>query len=371
MKAKKIFVIVAATFFGSEEIYAKSSEFPYISGQVLTEFKADRVTSTKKTGVPQNNAYINIEPDINLNFNENWSVRTGLRIWPSLTQNRDPLHPERTRTLLGDNRGFNQDDTSLIVEELKAQFQNDDMKFYAGKFNPTFATMYRKTKRIGVFLTDWTEDYELREKIGLGGAAILEDSEINVSTFFNDTSGLSNSALRRRGKENTDDGIAGNTSTISSYTATWEGRKLLGVENLYYNVGYRSLGVKSNGHNKREKGYTAHLEYLHKVGSDTSIIPLFEFVKINNFTGLSNRDAKYLTLGVVGKYSAWTASATQLFRNINHDYDNQKNHDRQFQLTIGYKFKNNISVDLSRAHIKEDGYKGSLMGLMVSYLYQF
>lgn len=371
MKAKKLLAIFVTTFFYSEEIYAKSSEYPYVSGQVLTEFKADRVTSTKKDGVPQNNAYINIEPDIYLNLNENWSVRSGLRIWPALNQNRDPNHPERSRSLLSDNRGFNQDDTSMIVEELKAHFQNDDLKFFAGKFNPTFATLYRKTKRIGVFLTDWTEDYELREKIGVGGAALLEDSEITVNSFFNDTTGLSNSALRRRGKEDTDDGIAGNTSTLSSYTITMEGRKLLGVENLYYNVGYRSLGVKDNGFNKREKGYTGHLEYLHKVGYDTSIIPLIEVVKINNFTGLAGRDAKYVTMGVIAKYSGWTGSATQIFRNISKDYSGLKTHDRQLQLSVGYKFKNNISVDFSRANIKEDSYKGTLMGVMASYLYQF
>ncbi len=245
------------------------------------------------------------------------------------------------------------------------------MKAFFGKFNPTFATLYRKSKRIGVFLTDFTEDYELREKIGGGVAAMLEDSEITFNTFFNDPTGLSGSALKNRGTERANNGIAGNTSSLSSYSATMEGQNLFGVENLFYNIGYRSLGVKNNGSNKRETGYTLNLEYLEKITQNTSLIPIMEYVKIANFTGLEGRNAEYKTFGLIGKYSAWSASLISIKRNIDKNYLGSNSNDSQLQFTAGYKFTNNLAIDVSRMNLKEDGHKASMVGIMFSYLYKF
>jgi len=371
---KKIFITsVISLFFINEFALAKSdAQYPNTSGQVLFEFKPDHILKATKEGASSSNAYVNIEPDLALNFNKNWSIKTGWRIFPTMQQ-RNSANPERSRTILSEDRGINQDDTTLIVEELKAFFQNDDMKFFAGKYDATFATLYRKTKRIGVFTTDFTEDYELREKIGFGGAALLEDSEITFNTFFNDTSALSSSGFgKTRPRDSSRSGLAGNTQTLSSYSITIEGEKLFGIEKLFYNFGYRSLGVNSDANNARETGYTANFEYLHKLSEYSSIMPVIEIVKINNFTGKANRDARYVTVAAIGKYSNWTASATEVYRDIDGNYyNNAKNHDRQFQLTAGYKFANNISVDVSRLRLREDGYSSSMIGIMASYLYKF
>jgi len=357
---------------GTKAFAAGGIQYPNTSGQVLFEFKSDQILKTNAKNVPANNSYFNIEPDIALNIDENWSIKTGWRILP--TMQRNYTSPEKTRTILRTERGFNENLTDLVVEELKVNFQNDDMKFFAGKINPTFATMYRKTKRIGVFVTDFTEEYELREKIGFGAAALLEDSEINFNTFFNDVSGLSGSALNNRSSERTNDGIAGNTSTLSSYTVTMEGQKLFGKENLFYNFGYRSLGIKNNNNNKRETGYTLNLEYLYKLGHETSLVPLIEIVKIKNFTGLANRDAQYITTSLVAKYSRWTVSVTDVFRNISNNYPaalSSNSRDNQIQFSAGYKFTNNLAIDISRANIKENGHTASLLGVIFSYLYKF
>ena len=344
--------------------------YPNTSGQILFELKSDRMLATTKQNTPRSNTYVNIEPDLSLNLDKNWSIKTGWRIFPTM-QNRNGPTPERSRTILSDNRGFNQDDTTLIVEELKAYYQNEDMKFFAGKFNPSFATMYRKTKRIGVFVTDFTEDYELREKVGGGVSALLEDSEITFNTFFNDPTGLSGSAIKNRGTERSDNGLAANTSTLSSYSVTMEGQKLFGIENLFYNVGYRSLGVKNNSRNARETGYTTNLEYLKKVTYNTSLIPTIEFVKINNFTGFAGRNAQYLTIALIGKYSAWSASVASVRRHIDNNYLGSNSNDSQLQFTAGYKFTNNVAIDISRMKLKEDRFSGSMIGIMVSYLYKF
>lgn len=368
-------ILFFASFLLCFEAYAK--QYPNVTGQILIEGRADHITSTNKSGVDSNAGYINLEPDFALNFNKNWSIKSGWRILPVRT--RQYQYPERSRTILGEkigiNRGFNQDDTGIVVEELKLNFENEDLEFAIGKYNPTFATMYRRNKRIGLFVTDITEDYELRGRLGGSIAANLEDSKITINAFFTDTTGLSDSAIKHRKKRSRDDGIAGNTGTLSSYSITMEGRDLFGINNLFYNFGYRSLGVENEDESSEDEvAYTANLEYLYRVSRNTSIIPLVEIVKISNFTGRKNRDAEYITASLIGQYGGWNLSAATVFRNLDNNYATapvDKNRDRLFQVNVGYKFSNNIAIDLSRASLKEDGNKGSLLGVIIGYMYEF
>jgi hypothetical protein len=364
-RAFLIFLFLADTVFALENKGAK--QYPNISGRILFEVKTDHLSS-KDTKVPANNTYINIEPDFSLNIDKNWSVKTGWRIYP--VKKRDEIYPERTRTFFSENRGFKQDDTGVIIEELKVNFQTDDVKFFAGKFNPTFATAYRKEKRIGVFNTDFTEDYELREKIGGGMSAILDNSELSFSGFFNDDTDLSRSAFKDRGKASRNDGLAGNTGTLSSYTITLEGADLLDVQDLFYNFGYRNLDIDDSHEGNREKGYTVNLEYPIKTSENGAITPFFELVKINNFTGRSGRDAIYLTTALLGRYNKMTASVSNVMRDIKKN-PTTRSRDNQFQVSIGYKITDSLTIDLSRAVIREVGNRGVALGAMMSYIYQF
>lgn len=370
---RKLSLCFLAVIFSSQVEAKEVAQYPQVSGRVLFELKPDHLTSNNKSGIADSNVLVNIEPDFALNLNKNWAIKTGWRIFPTLP--RDSVNPERSRTILNKDyrSSINIDDSGVIVEEIKTEFQSEDMKFSAGKYNPTFGTMHRKNKRIGVFNTDFTEDYELREKIGANVAALLENSEITFNGFFNDTSSLSESAINNnRRKAQKSDGIAGNTgSSLSSYSVTMEGKELFGVKNLFYNVGYRSLGVRGGDNSQRETGEVAGLEYLIKTRNNISITPLIEAVKLDNFTGERGRKTKYVNLAVVTKYSSWVASISTVMRDTKHSEIAQNNKDHLTQLSVGYKFTNNLSVDLSRANLKEDGYSAVLLGGMLSYVYNF
>ncbi len=353
---------------------AQSQQFPNISGQTLFQFKADRVPNTNASRISPNNAYVNIEPQFSLNFSKNWSAKTLWKLNPSdVYTTRDPINPERTRTFLSSNRGFDPLNTGLLVEELKAQYEDEDTKFFFGKFDPSFGTAYKNNKRIGVFSTDITKDYEIREKIGGGVTALLEGAEISLNTFFNDTTGLSGS-INGRNKESPNDGLAGNTGALSSYTVSMQGEKFLGYDNWFYNLGYRSLGVSQGDAitvRSRETGYVVGTEYLYKLGYNTSIIPFAEVSKIDNFMGEKGRNATYTTLALIAKYSGWTASVSKIYRNISQNQRDTNIRDHQTQISAGYKFANNLSIDLSRANIKESNHSASLIGFMVSYVYNY
>ncbi len=362
-------------FFSSALHAEKPKNFPNLSGNVLYQIQADRVISTQKNGVDANNAFVYIEPNLSLNFNRNWSIKTDWRIQPNhVLTTRDSTNSERYRTFLQSNRGLNLSNTGVIVEELKLNFENEDLRFFAGKFDPTFGTAWRKAKRIGVFAAQFNEDYNLREKIGAGITALLENSNLSFNGFFNDTTGLSRSAIDDRGRASSNNGIAGNTGTLSSYSVSMEGERFFAVDNWFYNVGYRSLGVSQiagTPSRAREQGYVFGSEYLYKLGHQTSLIPFIELVKIDNFTGEKNRDAKYTTLALIGKYSSWTSSISFVHRNIKQPQRTANISDRQLQFSVGYKFTDNLTLDVSRADIKENGYTGSLLGVTMSYLYKF
>ncbi len=348
-------------------------KFPNISGNILFQTQVDRIASSNKSGISANNAFIYIEPNISLNFNKNWSIKTDWRIQPNnVLTTRNSTYPERYRTFLSQNRGLGLQDTGLLVEELKLQFENDDMKFSVGKFDPTFGTAYNKAKRIGVFTSQFTEDYNLREKIGASLTAVLESNKITINTFFNDTTGLSQSVLNNRTRANRNDGVAGNTGTLSSYSIALDGENFFGVDDWFYNAGYRSLGVDNISGRKREEGYVFGSEYSYKVGYQTSIVPFFEISKINNFTGERNRNALYTTTALIGKYNSWTTSISHLTRYITQSQGiTPKVNDRQLQFSVGYKFTNNITLDVSRSSLKEDGHSAALLGFVVGYLYRF
>lgn len=348
-------------------------KYPNIEGEVLVQFQADRILSTQKDGISANNAFVYIQSDFALNFNKNWSAKTQWRIQPNdVITTRDPVNPERFRTFLSPERGVNLSESGLIIEELKIDFENEDFGFYAGKFDPGFGTAHKKQKRIGVFASQFTEDYNLREKIGVGVVGMLENSKISANSFFNDTTGLSRSALNNRGRAGRSDGLAGNNGTLSSYSIDMEGENFFGVHGWFYNVGFRSLSVDNLPNKKTEKGYVFGSEFLYEVGLDTALIPFFEIVKIDNFTGETNRDATYTTMALIGRYGGWTASGSFLTRTIKQPLRSAGGiSDRQFELAIGYKFTDNLTIDVSRALIKEDNRKASLIGVNLTYGYRF
>jgi hypothetical protein len=371
---KKSLKIAAIIFFFCANSFAQDGKnFPNISGEILYQVQADRVITTNKSNVSANNAFIYIEPNISLNFNKNWSIKTDWRLQPNdVLTTRDSQHPERYRTFLQTDRGFKPQNTGLLLEELKLNFENDDLRFILGKFDPTFGTAYKKAKRIGVFTSQFTEDYNLREKIGGGVTAFLEDIKITANTFFNDTTNLSQSALNQRGKANSSKGVAGNNKNFSSYSLALEGENLLGFEGWTYNAGYRKLGVdKSVANRGNERGYFLGSEYAYKTGLQSSLIPFFEVAKIDNFTGAKNRNALYTTAALTGKYSNWNASVSHLTRNIKKSQEIAKSSDRQLQFSIGYKFANNVTLDVSRSSLKEDGKNAALVGFVVGYLQKF
>ena len=378
-----IFLSTKPAFSQDEKVSQEVVSGPILSGSVLYEIQADHILSSSKHESKNSNGFLYIEPNFGLHFDKNWAVKTQWRIQDNGTlTTRDKENPERYRTFLSNDRGFGLTQTGLLIEELKLYYENEDLKFSFGKFDPSFGTAHRKSKRIGVFASQFAEDYNLREKLGANVVALLEGSQISFSTFFSDSTDLSRSAINNRGREPRNNGLSANTGGFSSYSILMEGENFLTVDNWFYNVGFRSLGVDREGR-KRENGLVIGSEYLYKIGRETSLIPFVEMVTLNNFSGEKGRSGNYLTLAAIGKYSNWTMSTSLMIRNIkrpnyesnlsgtSHPLLSSASYDRQLQFSIGYKFTDNLTIDVSRAVIQENGENAGIFGATLNYLYKF
>ena len=366
---RKVGVVVICLVVSSN---AWAKKYPYISGSTLFEIQPDRVLSSDDSRVKSNNAYIYVQPEFSLNFNRNWSLQTEWRYQPNdVLQTRNERHPERYREFLQDNREVSITDNGLLIEQLKLRFENEDMVFQFGKFDPTFGTGYLKTNRIGIFSSQFNEDYNLREKLGVSLEALLEDSRIVFNSFFNDTTALSESAINDRGRASRRSGIAGATGTLSSYSFDLHGENVMGYEDWKYNIGHRSLAVDDIEGRERELGYVLGTSYDYELGINTSLIPYLEIANFSNFSGEEGRKATFITAAVSLRYSSWNLGVSHLSKDIKGGVRGFDSDDKLLQLYVGYKFSDKVSLDFTRAAVDEGDKSGTMAGLLLSYRYEF
>ena len=100
------------------------------------------------------------------------------------------------------------DDHGLFAEKLYVSYTGDWFSLLDGKFTPNFGRAWDggEAPGSGIFGTEFAEEgYELAERIGIGGGVTLDAGEagshtFTASTFFLDTSALSNSVINKRGQ---------------------------------------------------------------------------------------------------------------------------------------------------------------------------
>ena len=244
------------------------------------------------------------------------------------------------------------------------------MGFFFGKYNPRFGKAWNKRKRIGIFTSDFTQDYKLTEKIGLGVEGLLEnEGVISINSFFNDTTAISNSAINRRGSNNFGNDLAGNNADLSSFSITASGNNFFEIEDLRYGFAYRDLDVDASDGFENEKGMLVNFEYSMPINYESYFVPFVEFVKINNFRGIKNRDIFYSTISLMLQHSSWNLGITTVLRDLSQENDSYT--DKQMQYFVGYKFKNGINLDVTHLDVEESKKDAKIFGVALSYIYQF
>ena len=189
---------------------------PHLTVEIPIEVQNDWAYESDDPTAEFNTLFTKIEPAIGLDLGAGVSVFAGLVFEPV----------QGPPVAVGD-RTF--DDQGLFVEALTLTYENGPFAIFGGKFGPNFALAWDAAP--GVFGTDLAEEYEITERIGVGGTATAEAGalgahSLSLSTFFLDTSGLAESALTRRKKTRQADGGPGNTGGFDSIAAGLDGDTL-------------------------------------------------------------------------------------------------------------------------------------------------
>ncbi len=328
-----------------------------IRGEMHIELHNDWTAHSDDPDNERNDANTKIETSLEAPITDAFSLKSLL----TLETVRDP-DP-------GQDRFFG--DEGLYAQELFGEYQKGAFGFRAGKFGQKFGIAWDAAP--GIWGTDFAEDYELAEQIGVAadyhfGGKDSGEHTVTLGTFFADTTFLSQSVITGRGRARKSDGGAGNTEDFSSFSLGLEGEKVPVLSGLRYQLAYLHRGVAAPGESA-ETGYSGTLSVRMSAGA-VDITPLVEYVSFQDRAGTPGTDARYLTTSLGFEMGPWNLALSRTARDTEASAGADVD-DRLFQVSGGYTFENGLGVNLGWKTTREDGVDSDTYGLLVDYTLKF
>jgi hypothetical protein len=343
---------------------AAEESFPRLEGELSVEVQGDHVYKSDDAAAELTDIYTTTEPYLRARLTRELSLETGLVLEPI----RDPAG--------GNDRFFG--DHGLYVEQLFLNYETDAFALYAGKYNPSFGAAWDIAP--GIYGADFAEDYELTERVGLGGAVTFGGAGIGgdgfgahrlaVNGFFADTSVLSESVLNNRGRTHESDGGVSNTEDLSSFSVTLDGGDFEGLEGIGYTLGVeRQEG--GQGDPRDELGVVAGVNASLPLSEQLVLEPMVEVAYIDNAEG-AQQDRSYLTAGAALLQGPWNLSLSYTRRDTSADGAGlTDSSDDLFQASVGYAFDFGLGLDVGYRYAEEDKVDTHAVGFLVSYGVEF
>lgn len=342
--------IAAASTARADETY------PMVVGEVSIEVENDLTFQSDDPDAELNDLFATIEPGFGVYATPELSLWAGLVLEPVLDP--DP----------GQDRVF--DDHGLYVETLSLGYETDRFLVYGGKINPPFGIAWDIAP--GVFGTDFAGDYELTERIGLGGGVRFATEKVgehtlSASTFFLDTTFLSESAFTDRGRTRRADGGVSNTEDLSSFTVALDGGGIAALPDVGYHIALsrQEAGI-ADPHD--EFGIAIALYGSFEVSDETVIEPIIEHVRQDHDEG-GEHDVTYLTIGSAVLHGPWNVAVSWSRRDTEIDgADNVE--DTLFQISAGYAFDFGLSLDVGYKTVEEAEVDSETFGVLLAYVFE-
>jgi len=333
--------------------------YPNISGEIAIELENDWAYDSDDPTAEFNTIFLKAEPALRLQITEPISIFAGLVFEPV----QDAANPGNDRTF---------DDEGLYVEVLTLNYDTENFSIFGGKFGVNFGIAWDATP--GVYGTDLPEEYELTERIGIGGSVTFGDESLgrhtaSASTFFIDTSGLAESAFTRRTKTREGDGGAGNTGDFSSFGVALDGGGYKGAPGFRYHVAYVHQG-QGAGNTADEDSFVVGGEWAFQATDQIGVTPIAEFVYIDDAEAVANQNRFYLTGGLAVTYGNWNAALAYTRKETDvpaaADVDEE-----QLQVSGGYAFDFGLSLDIGWKTNRNAGVDTDTFGGLAAYTIEF
>ncbi|MEM8986532.1 MAG: hypothetical protein AAGC95_07385 [Pseudomonadota bacterium] len=268
---------------------------PLLSGELRFEVQADHVVDADSVAAERNIYFSTTE------------LAADLRLTPHIL-----LHADLVVEPIDDAGGdLFFEDHGVFFETLHVAVDLDALTLWAGKANPAFGTAYDPGVSEGVYAVDFAEDYEVVERIGIGGAYAYDAGALGAQTlsaavFFADTTELSRSYGAERGRAGLEDGGASNTEDLSSFAIALDGANIPAAPGLSYHLAVRLQGA-GRGDAGDDFGVVAGLVQGLDAGSHRLNLQA-EAAYFENFDG-GPQDAAYISAGAIAFQREWFANA--------------------------------------------------------------
>lgn len=354
-----VILLTACLFFS----LSMASEFkPTLSGKVEIDIQNEWGIDDDNPHNDRNNLFTRIKVSPKLAFGKNFYIDGKFKF--------EEIQKDKS----GDDLFF--DNHALRFEELKANYTFDNWHLFAGKFNPAYGKAWKYGR--GIFSQDLAKTYEIIEKIGGGASYSFKDKTfgkhtVTASTFFSDTTFLSQTIGTERGKFYDTADIASDTEDFSSYVISVDGKDVAGIKNLYYKLGYRHLAEADSSYTSKggdETGWIVTLGHVVDLNERISTDILLEYTDITNFEGQED-DRQFTTASIVTTLDKkWSLTVAYTDRDVD-SYKLGEHDDHLFEISAGYTFDNGVTLATGWRNTEILGYNDNVIGALARYSFKF
>ncbi|MEP3231705.1 MAG: hypothetical protein ABJN04_08350 [Hyphomicrobiales bacterium] len=348
----------AADLDAVEQTPEPSPSYPLIEGSFVFELESDGIFSDDGDDEFVD-TFNTTEVALDVRFNSIFSLHTDITLEPVEAPNAGPR-------ALGDDIFF--EDHGFFFETLHLQADFEHFSLYGGKINPSFGSAWDVTP--GLYGVDFAEDYEITERIGVGGSYTFKtesagEHTINAATFFADTSGLSRSFGTNRGRTAEIDGGASNTESFESFSVSIDGGEIEALPGFTYNAGFRfqTAGI---GDFDDEVGFVVGAVQELELSNDVTLTLNGEIGYFDNFDG-GDADNLYATIGAGITYEKWFGDAAFSVRDVSSNVGADDFTDLQFQAGIGREVFKNATLEVGYRYLREEDNDSHTIGAIFVY----
>jgi hypothetical protein len=357
---------------GHDHDHAAHSDEPFY-GHVGIRLHADHISDANEGDEEVNEVYTHSHIELGSKISKGFNIDTNLKV------EGEPgghAHGGVRRTHDGESRFF--EDHPLIVESLTLTYKNENFSAYIGKFNPKVGLDYHSFP--GLYSYSMIEEYKIAERIG-GGikySADLEDfgtHQLNVSSFFADTTFLSDSFIDQRGHTSKEDGGLANTEGFDSYAISVGGKDFYSLNNniaerIFYRLGYAHQEA-AIGNEEDEVRYSISLGYKENFSDRISKTLIFEYMDIEHYSGEEAHDRSYFSTSLGLNLHPWSFATTYTFVDNDAPEEPDENHDgKLLQISIGYSLSEKLKLDFGFKRTDEEAEVTERFGLGLKYVFE-
>ncbi len=345
---------------------AQEGVYPNVQVTIPVQIQNDWLIH-RSDGSASNSLNADIEPEIDLLFSQDLILTTHV----TFDQQNDP----------GPGDFWIFQNQELYVEELYLRYRPQRYDFLIGKFDVTFAQGPNLAP--GIYGTDFIDDYQVNENWGgqvgyrFGGTESGTHTFL-ASTFFADTTVLSEALITGRPRLRLSDGGPGNTEDFSSFAINYYATAFPNT-GLEYSLGFVQLG-RGQGDVSSEQGYTAGLTWsIPLVDSNEATLsnnfvelrPFAEITYFDNAGGMEGAETTYVSAFMELFYGRWDISAGGTYRSNGNHSGGTGTDDYLVTGTVGYNFDGGLGLWAGYRFQKDSGVRSNGPGVQMTYQLQF